>query len=114
LLIAFGSTFLLIDSTALPGFLSLLGAALNRSAFAALQDIVSDLPPALLVLWLHAVAADLVMARWAYLESREFKLNTPLSSFAILLMGTNGPLGFLAYFVVRELRLNRRKRSQLG
>jgi hypothetical protein len=114
LLVIFGSAFVLTDSTVFSRFLDLLASSLNGGAFSSLQQVVRDFPPSLLVLWMHAVAADLVMARWAYLESRQLHLNPRLSSLALLLMASNGPLGFIVYFLVRELTQNRRKHAQLG
>jgi hypothetical protein len=105
LTIGFGMVFVLSDSTVLPRFGSLMLSAAGTSAFRSYLQILNELPPSALVMWLHAIAADLVMTRWAYLESRELKLKTCPVSIAILLMGTNGPLGFIVYLVIRQLRL---------
>jgi hypothetical protein len=107
LTIVFGLVFVFSDMSVLPRFGGLLLASAGGSAFGSYLQILNELPPAALVMWLHAIAADLVMARWAYLESQELKLKTWLVSIAILLMGTNGPLGFVVYLVIRQLRPQR-------
>jgi hypothetical protein len=103
LLVGFGVAFLLSDHSILLRFGELLFSAAGNSAFKQYLQILNEQPPAALVMWLHAIAADLVMARWAYLESQELKLKVLPTSLAILLMGTNGPLGFLVYVMVRQI-----------
>jgi len=107
LLIVFGITFVVMDRGVLPRFGELLASAAGSSAFKLYLLLLNDLPPAALVMWLHAIAADLVMARWAYLESQTLKLPTIPVSIALLLMGTNGPLGFVVYLLVRQVWLAR-------
>lgn len=113
LTIGFGMIFIFTDETILPKFGNLLLSAAGTSAFAQYLQILTELPPAALVMWLHAVAADLVMARWAYLESQALHLATWPVSIALLLMATNGPLGFIIYLIIRQAAL-RRKQTQGG
>ena len=103
LTLIFGTIFIVIDKQALPAFLELMSASGGTSAFSLYYNMIVNLPPAALVMWLHAIAADLVMARWAYLDSLERQLPTRAVSLAIFLMLTNGPLGFILYFAIRKL-----------
>jgi hypothetical protein len=109
LTLGFGLTFLFSDAALASRFGSLLVSAAGQSGFGIYLQIIQELPPAALVMWLHAVAADVVMARWAYLESRELKLRTWPVSVAILLMCTNGPLGFVVYWGIRRFSISRRE-----
>jgi Domain of unknown function (DUF4281) len=111
LTVCLGFAFLFSDSAILSQFAHLLQSAASSGGFALYFSLIQALPPAALVMWLHAVAADLVMARWAYLESLDLKLPTLPTSLAILLMATNGPLGFLIYMVIRQLTLRRRAQT---
>jgi len=108
LTIGFGLTFLFSDNLLLPQFGNLLLSAASSSGFEIYLRVIQDWAPAALVMWLHAVAADVVMARWAYLESQNLRLPTVSVSVAILLMGTNGPLGFLVYVLIRQVTMRGR------
>lgn len=53
--------------------------------------------------WIHFLAFDLFVGRWAYLDSRERRYHPLLMApllFAILMVG---PLGFLLYLIVRQV-----------
>jgi hypothetical protein len=106
--IVFGMIFVFSDPTVLAQFKDIL-LSFNGNSFALYLQVVQDFPPAALVMWLHAVAADVVMARWAYLDSREFKFRALWVSPAILLMATNGPLGFAVYVIGRQIALHQRR-----
>ncbi len=55
------------------------------------------------IAWAHFVAFDLLVGRWAYLDSRERGIHplimVPVLFFTFML----GPIGFLSYLVVREV-----------
>lgn len=56
------------------------------------------------IAWVHFLAFDLFVGRWAYLDARSRKLSPLLMApilFATLMMG---PIGLLLYFAVRDLR----------
>lgn len=58
------------------------------------------------IAWVHFLAFDLFVGRWAYLDSCSRKLSPLLMApilFATLMMG---PIGLLLYFAVRNLRTN--------
>jgi len=114
LIIGFGLIFLFSDKTLLPQFGSLLLSAASGSGFGIYLRVIQDWAPAALVMWLHVVAADVVMARWAYLESQNLRLPTVPVAVAILLMGTNGPLGFLVYTLIRHVSLRGRTHNVRG
>jgi len=53
--------------------------------------------------WIHFLAFDLFVGRWAYLDSRERGLSAWLASPALSFILMLGPLGFLLYLLVRRL-----------
>jgi Domain of unknown function (DUF4281) len=53
------------------------------------------------VAWVHFLAFDLFVARWAYLESRERDMNAILTSVTLVLMLMFGPLGWLSFMAAR-------------
>ena len=53
--------------------------------------------------WVHFLAFDLFVARWAYLDSRERNINPFVMAPVLFLTLMLGPVGFLAYLVVREI-----------
>lgn len=112
LAVGFALTFVAINQAMLPRFFQLFPAAVGGDGFALYYQALVDAPPVALVMWLHAIAADAIMARWAYLESRALELPTWPTSVALLLMGTNGPLGFLVYALVRQHTLTRQRKHQ--
>lgn len=52
--------------------------------------------------WVHFLAFDLFVARWAYLDSRERGVNPFVMAPVLFLVLMLGPIGFLAYLVVRQ------------
>jgi hypothetical protein len=54
--------------------------------------------------WVHFLAFDLFVGRWAYLDSRARGLSAWLVSPALFLILMLGPLGFLLYLGVRLLQ----------
>lgn len=51
--------------------------------------------------WAHMIAFDLFVGRWAYLDSRERRIPALVMAPVLLLTILLGPLGFLAYLLVR-------------
>ena len=54
--------------------------------------------------WVHYLAFDLFVGRWAYLDSRNRGVNPWLMAPVLFLTLMLGPVGFLAYFGVRMTR----------
>ncbi len=52
--------------------------------------------------WVHFLAFDLFVGRWAYLDSRARGLNAWLVSPALVFILMAGPLGLLLYLLVRQ------------
>jgi hypothetical protein len=51
--------------------------------------------------WAHMIAFDLFVGRWAYLDSRERRIPALVMAPVLLLTILLGPLGLLAYLIVR-------------
>jgi hypothetical protein len=58
-------------------------------------------PEAALIGWIHFVAFDLFVGRWIYLDSRERGTSAWLVSPILFLTLLLGPLGLLAYLLLR-------------
>lgn len=52
--------------------------------------------------WVHFLAFDLFVARWTYLDSRERNVNPFVMAPVLFLTLMLGPVGFLAYLLVRQ------------
>ncbi len=52
--------------------------------------------------WVHFLAFDLFVARWAYLDSRERSVNPFIIAPVLFLTLMLGPVGFLVYLAVRQ------------
>jgi hypothetical protein len=57
--------------------------------------------------WVHFLAFDLFVGRWAYLDSRQNNFSAWLISPILFLVLMFGPLGLMLYLVVRALLLRR-------
>ncbi len=81
----------------------LLTILLNPFGHQAMDTMTSMMarPEVAIEGWLHMLAASMVMARWAYLDSREQRMSAWLSSPTLALMLTNGPAGFVIYLIAR-------------
>lgn len=53
--------------------------------------------------WVHFLAFDLFVARWAYLDSRQRNVSAWLVSPVLFLILMIGPFGFLLYLLLRTL-----------
>lgn len=61
-------------------------------------------PEGATVAWVHFLAFDLFVGRWAYLDSRHANITTWLVSPALLTILMVGPLGLLVYLGIRQLK----------
>lgn len=83
----------------LPGIQDILPQVMNPE----LTGIAATLgtPEGATIAWVHFLAFDLFVGRWVYLDSRKRNINPfimfPFIFFTLML----GPLGFLAYLVLR-------------
>lgn len=85
----------------LPNLFSLLGELASPSAtsIAALLGT----PAGATIGWIHFLAFDLFVGRWAYLDSRQRRLPPLLVSLALFFIFMFGPLGLLLYLGVRTM-----------
>jgi Domain of unknown function (DUF4281) len=84
-----------------PNMLSLLPALANPR----LEGIAALLgsPQGATIAWVHFLAFDLFVGRWAYLDSLERGINVFVMAFVLALILMFGPLGFAVYLGVRAL-----------
>jgi len=59
--------------------------------------------------WVHFLAFDLFVGRWIYLDSQERKINNWLISPILFLTLMLGPVGFVAYTVLRRISQSLRR-----
>jgi hypothetical protein len=88
-----------------PNLLGLLGELANPTldAIAALLGT----PSGATIGWVHFLAFDLFVGRWAYLDSRTHGFSAWLVSPILFLVLMFGPLGLLLYLGLRDLLLRR-------
>lgn len=58
--------------------------------------------------WVHFLAFDLFVGRWAYLDSQERGLNPVLTSITLFFVLMLGPFGLLLYLALRSLGFSAR------
>jgi hypothetical protein len=92
---------LIYAALVLPRFGPIMGALQNPTptGIAALLGT----PEGATIGWMHFIAFDLLIGRWAYLESRARGISALVMApvlFTILMLG---PIGFLLYLAVRAL-----------
>jgi hypothetical protein len=90
---------LLISQVAAPGGRELVASLANPSA-GAIAALLGQ-PAGATVGWVHFLAFDLFVGRWAYLDSRARGLSAWLASPALFFILMAGPLGFLLYLLAR-------------
>lgn len=90
---------LLYASLALPQIGGLLGSLMNPT----LDGIASVIgtPEGATIGWAHFLAFDLFVGRWAYLDSRDRNISAWLMAPVLFFTLMLGPVGFLAYLIVR-------------
>ena len=81
---ALGDVLPAVASPTLDGVRTLLGTATGAAAA-----------------WAHFIAFDLFAGRWAWLDSRQRGVPAPVMSPVLVLTVLLGPLGLLAYLLVR-------------
>lgn len=89
----------------LPNFPTLLAelASPNLTSIAALLGT----PEGALVGWVHFLAFDLFVGRWAYLDSRQHNFTAWIVSPILFFVLMFGPLGLLLYLGARSLLLRK-------
>lgn len=82
-----------------------LGSLFNDLLNPALLNIAAALstPEGATVGWVHFLAFDLLVGRWAYLDSQEKNVSPWVMAPVLFLILMMGPLGFLAYLVIRSV-----------
>jgi hypothetical protein len=90
---------------AVPNLLALWGELANPTlgGIAALLGT----PEGATIGWVHFLAFDLFVGRWAYLDSRNHGFTAWLVSPILFLVFMFGPLGLLLYLGLRALLLRR-------
>jgi hypothetical protein len=105
-----GSTWILVPAALLYAVLVLpgVGAIFGDLANPQLQTIRTLLgtPQGATIGWVHFLAFDLFVGRWAYLDSRERNLNPVLTSVSLFFVLMLGPFGLLLYLALRGLGLS--------
>ena len=84
-----------------PRLPEVLGAVANPD-LAGVSALLGS-PAGATIGWVHFLAFDLFVARWAYLDSRERNVNPFVMAPVLFLVLMLGPVGFLAYLAVREI-----------
>jgi hypothetical protein len=86
----------------LPQFSTIVSTVSNPS-LAAIAELLST-PAGATIAWVHFLAFDLFVGRWAYLDSRERGISAwfmaPILFFTLML----GPIGFLLYLGARAVQ----------
>ncbi len=77
-------------------------AGVSNPTLASIAALLST-PAGAMLGWVHFLAFDLFVARWAYLDSRERRISAWLVSPILVLVLMVGPLGFLLYLGLRTL-----------
>lgn len=98
---------LIYAALVVPQLGGLFGALANPelNAIAALLGT----PAGATIGWVHFLAFDLLVGRWAYLDSREKNITAWLASPALFMVLMVGPVGFLLYLGLRYAWGRRRR-----
>jgi len=78
---------------------------------ASIQTLLAT-PAGATIAWVHFLAFDLFVGRWAYLDSRRLQLSPWLVSPALALILLFGPLGLLVYLALRAVILKTQAHSK--
>ncbi len=84
-----------------PSALDLL-STLSNPTLPVVQTLLGT-PEGATIAWVHFLAFDLLVGRWAYLDSRDRDVNPFLMAPVLLFTFMLGPVGFLLYLVVRSV-----------
>lgn len=90
---------LLYAALVLPDVLSIF-TAISNPTLEGLTALLGTTAGAT-ISWVHFLAFDLFVARWAYLDSRAHKISAWLVSPTLFLVLMLGPIGFLLYLGLR-------------
>lgn len=85
----------------LPRIGEVLGAVGNPSLTGVATLLGSDFGA--MAAWVHFLAFDIFVGRWAYLDSRERGINPFLMAPVLFVTFMLGPAGFLAYLIMRTV-----------
>jgi len=75
-------------------------ASVSSPELASIADLLGT-PAGATIAWVHFLAFDLFVGRWAYLDSRERGVDVFVMAPVLLLTLMLGPLGFLLYLGLR-------------
>jgi hypothetical protein len=92
---------LLYAAVVLPRVAEIL-PAVARPTLAGVSQLLGT-PAGATAAWMHFLAFDLFVGRWAYLDSRERNISAWIMAPALFLILMLGPLGFLLYLGLRAL-----------
>ena len=84
-----------------------IAADLMNPTIAGLAELLGS-PAGVAVGWIHFLAFDLFVGRWAYLDSRERQISAWIASPCLFFILMMGPLGFLLYLLVRTVAQRRK------
>ncbi|GAB4124020.1 MAG: ABA4-like family protein [Roseiflexaceae bacterium] len=76
--------------------------ALSNPTAAGIAELLST-PAAATIGWVHFLAFDLLVGRWAYLDARERQIHPLIMAPVLLLIFMFGPLGYLSYLIIRAI-----------
>jgi hypothetical protein len=90
--------------------LAVLVPSLANPTLTNIMNILGE-PAGATIGWIHFLAFDLFVGRWAYLDSREHHLTAWLASPVLFFILMAGPFGLLLYLLTRTavFRLRARK-----
>ncbi len=78
-------------------------AELANPTLGGIQALLGS-PAGATVGWVHFLAFDLFVGRWAYLDSRKIGLSAWFTSPILFFVLMFGPLGFIFYLIAREIK----------
>ncbi len=85
----------------LPRFPEVFAAVVSPDLAGIAAPLASD--AAVTIAWVHFLAFDLFVGRWAYLDARSRSIHPLIMAPVLFLVLILGPVGFLLYLLVRSL-----------
>jgi hypothetical protein len=85
----------------LPRFADVASVVVLRPGVDTVSELLAT-PAGATIAWVHFLAFDVFVGRWAYLDSRERGVRPLVMAPILLLTFLFGPLGLLAYLVARS------------
>jgi hypothetical protein len=82
--------------------IAVLLPALSNPTVAGIAGLLAT-PAGATIAWVHFLAFDLLIGRWAYLDAREHNISALLMVPVLLLTFMFGPIGYLSYIALRTL-----------